>query len=221
MLKPFLSKITLYAASTDSIYTACRKNLIMVNSSSHIYSKSNLDVVNINTSNKIKVKRFTQNGQIQIYQSSYRGSYASIIGDSLRNAALGRKVLLIQFMKGGVKQGVDNAVRLCGNLTWIRSSHSFDQYNSEEITNNNNLKKSIHESTLELWNFCKKELQTGENDQIILDEIFLAIEMKIIDKDDLISTLENRFISGDVILTGTDIPNDLLLMANQITELRS
>ena len=37
----------------------------------------------------------------------------------------------------------------------------------------------------------------------------------------LISTLENRFISGDVILTGTDIPKDLLLMANQITELRS
>jgi len=193
----------------------------MVISSSHIYSKGNLDVVKTNTDNKINVKRFTQNGQIQIYQSSYRGSYQSIIRDSLRNAALGRKVLLIQFMKGGVKQGVDNAVRLCGNLTWVRSSHSFDQYNSEEIENNKKLKKSNHQSTLELWNFCKKELHSGENDQIILDEIFLAIDMKIIDKDDLISTLENRFISGDVILTGTDIPKDLLLMANQITELRS
>ena len=84
-----------------------------------------------------------------------------------------------------------------------------------------NLKKSIHESTLELWDFCKKELLSGENDQVILDEIFLAVEMKIINKDDLISTLENRFISGDVILTGTGIPKDLLLMANLITELRS
>ena len=193
----------------------------MVISSSHIRSKSNLDVVNINTASNINVKRFTQNGQIQIYQSSYRGSYPSIIRDSLRNAALGRKVLLIQFMKGGVKQGINNAVKLCGNLTWVRSSHSFDQYNSEAIENNKNLTKSIHESTIELWNFCKRELQSGENDQIILDEIFLAIDMKIIDKDDLISTLENRFISGDVILTGTDIPKDLLFMANQITELRS
>ena len=193
----------------------------MVISSSHIYSKNNLDVVNINTAKNINPKRFVQNGQIQIFKSSYRGSYPSIIRDSLRNAALGRKVLLIQFMKGGVKQGVDNAVKLCGNLTWMRSSHSFDQYNSKAIEDNKNLKKSIHESTFELWNFCKKELQSGENDQIILDEIFLAIEMKIIDKDDLISTLENRFISGDVILTGTDIPKDLLLMANQITELRS
>jgi len=193
----------------------------MVISSYQIYSKSNLDVVNINTANRINGKRFTQNGQIQIYQSSYRGSYPSIIRDSLRNAALGRKVLLIQFMRGGVKQGIDNAVKLCGNLTWVRSSHSLDQYNSEEIENNKNLTQSIHESTFELWNFCKKKLQSGEYEQIILDEIFLAIEMKIIEKDDLISTLENRFISGDVILTGTDIPKDLLLMANQVTELRS
>ena len=193
----------------------------MVISSSNSYSKSNSDVIKINPSNKINVKRFTQNGQIQIYKSSFRGSYSSIISDCLRNASLGRKVLLVQFMKGGVNQGINNKVRLCGNLTWVRSSHSFDQYHSAEIENNENLKKSIHQSTFELWNFCKKELLSGENDQIILDEILLAIERKIIDKDDLISTLENRFISGDVILTGTDIPKDLLLMANQITELRS
>jgi cob(I)alamin adenosyltransferase len=193
----------------------------MVNSSNSNYSKGNLDVVNINTANKINLKKFAQNGQIQIYQSPHRGSYSTIIRDSLRNAALGKKVLLIQFMKGGVKQGIANAIKLCGNLTWVRSSNSVDQYNSEEIENNENLKQSIFESTNELWNFCKKELLSGENDQIILDEIFLAIEMQIIDKDDLISTLENRFISGDVILTGTCIPNDLLLMANQITELRS
>jgi cob(I)alamin adenosyltransferase len=193
----------------------------MVISSSHIYSKGNLDVVKTNNTNKSNVKKILQNGQIQIFQSSYRGSYTSIIRDCLRNAALGRKVLLIQFMKGGVKQGVDYPVKLSGNLTWVRSSNSFDQYNSETIENNKNLKKSIYESTIELWNFCKRELQSGENDQIILDEIFLAIDMKFIDKDDLISTLENRFISGDVILTGTDIPKDLLLMANQITELRS
>ena len=193
----------------------------MVISSSNSYFKNNNDIVEINTANKLNAKRFTQNGEIQIYHSPYRGSYSFIIRDCLRNAALGRKVLLVQFMKGGVKQGISNPIKLCGNLTWIRSAHSFDQYDSEEIENNKDLRDSIHESTYELWDFCKKELLSGENDQIILDEIFLAVEMKIIEKDDLISTLENRFISGDVILTGTDIPKDLLLMANQITELRS
>jgi len=193
----------------------------MVISSSNNCSQKNLDVVKINTANKSNLKKFTQNGQIHIYQSTYRGSYSSIISDSLRNAALGRKVLLVQLMKGGVKQGIPNSIKLCGNLTWVRSSNALDQYNSEEIENNKNLRDSIYESTHELWNFCKKELLYGENDQIILDEIFLAIEMNIIDKDDLISTLENRFMSGDVILTGTCIPKELLLMANQITELRT
>ena len=165
----------------------------MVNSSTSNYSKGNLDVVNINTANKINLKKFAQNGQIQIYQSPHRGSYSTIIRDSLRNAALGKKVLLIQFMKGGVKQGIANAIKLCGNLTWVRSSNSVDQYNSEEIENNENLKQSIFESTNELWNFCK-ELLSGENDQIILDEIFLANEMKIIDKDDLISARKPIYI---------------------------
>ena len=161
----------------------------MVTSSHNSYFETNVDVAKISTANKTNLKKFTHNGQIQIYQSSYRGSYTSIVRDSLRNAALGRKVLLVQFMKGGVKQGIDNSVKLCGNLTWVRSSQSFDQYNSEEIETNKNLKKIIHESILELWNFCKKELLSGIHDQIILDEIFLALEMNIIDKDDLVSTL--------------------------------
>ena len=193
----------------------------MTVSSLKSYSTSNHQVVNINNNNESNLRRINQNGQIQIYQSSYRGSYSSIIRDSLRNAALGRKVLLVQLMKGGVKQGIANAEKLCGNLTWIRSSYSYDLYEPENIINNKDLEKTINNSINELWNFCKKELLSGEYDQIILDEIFLALEMKIISKDDLISTLENRFISGDVILTGTSIPKNFLLMADQITELRS
>ena len=191
----------------------------MLASSSNSYLTSNHEVVNINKKKEFKLRKVNQNGQIQIYQSSYRGSYSSVIRDSLRNAALGRKVLLVQLMKGGVKQGISNAQELCGNLTWIRSSNSYDQYESENI--NNNISKSINNSIIELWDFCKKELLYGEYDQIILDEVFLAIEKNIISKDDLISTLENRFISGDVILTGTSIPKNFLLMADQITELRS
>ena len=193
----------------------------MVVSSSNSYSTSNHGVVNINKNKEFKLKRLKQNGQIQIYQSSYRGGYSSLFRDSLRNAALGRKVLYVQLMKGGVRQGIDNAQNLCGNLTLVRASNSYDQYEPEDIINNKNLSELINSSILELWNFCRKELLSGEYDQIILDEIFLAIKMSILNKDDLISTLENRFMSGDVILTGTSIPKDFILMADQVTELRS
>jgi len=207
----------------NSNYTGYRieTSEIMVLSTSNNYPLIYGNNKNQKIDNEIKLRKIRQNGQIQIYQSSYRGSYSTIIRDCLRNAGLGRKVLLVQLMKGGVKQGIVNAQKLCGNLTWIRASDSYDQYDSEKIANNEELSRSINISILELWNFCKDELQSGKHDQIILDEIFLAIEMGIIDKDDLISTLENRFISGDVILTGTSIPKNFLLMADQITELRS
>ena len=168
-----------------------------------------------------KIKRLRHNGQIQIYQSSYRGSYATIIRDSLRNAALGRKVLLAQPMKGGVKQGVTNPIRLCGNLLWIRPETSPEQNNDPNTINSDSISMSIKNSIIELWEFCKKQLLSGEQDQVILDEIFRPIELGIIAEDDLISTLDNRFLSGDVILTGTSIPKKFLLMADQFTELRS
>ena len=168
-----------------------------------------------------KIKRLRHNGQIQIYQSSYRGSYATIIRDSLRNAALGRKVLLAQPMKGGVKQGVSNPIRLCGNLLWIRPETSPEQNNDPNTINSDSISMSIKDSIIELWEFCKEQLLSGEQDQVILDEIFRPIELGIIAEDDLISTLDNRFLSGDVILTGTSIPKKFLLMADQFTELRS
>ena len=195
----------------------------MVVSGSTNLSRNKNDFINfsVQESSESKVKRIKQNGQIQIYQSSYRGSYSTIIRDCIRNAALGRKVLLVQLMKGGVKQGFLNPVRLCDNLLWIRASDSFDQYDSENLNNDENLKKLIKKSISELWEFCKKQLLSGEQDQVILDEIFHAVELGMIQEDDLISALEDRFISGDVILTGTKIPKKFLLMADQVTELRS
>ena len=195
---------------------------MVVSGSTNLSRKKN-DFINFNNqeSSENKVKRIKQNGQIQIYQSSYRGSYSNIIRDCIRNAALGRKVLLVQLMKGGVKQGVFNPISLCDNLLWIRSSESYDQYDSKSLSSDDSIKNSIKNSTIELWEFCKKQLISGEQDQIILDEIFRAIELGMINEDDLISTLEDRFISGDVILTGTKIPKKFLLMADQVTELRS
>ena len=194
------------------------REISMVLSSSNIYTGINLEIKSKENKN---VKLIRQNGQIHIYQAAYRGSFSTVIRDSLRNAALGRKVLLVQIMRGGVNQGVSNPINLCRNLQWIRSSNSYDQHRPEDLKDNELLSKSVRDSTIELWEFCKNQLLSGEQDQIILDEIFRAIELGIIDCDDLISTLENRFISGDVILTGTTIPKQLLLIADQVTELRS
>ena len=54
----------------------------------------------------------------------------------------------------------------------------------------------------------------------MLDEIGLAIEFGFISEKELISSLENKQNSLDVILTGPSIPTRVFSMADQITQLR-
>ena len=63
----------------------------MVISSSNIYSDSNPEVIKINSANKKKLQRLHKR-QIQIYHLCTEAVISSL--KTLRNAAIGRKVLL-------------------------------------------------------------------------------------------------------------------------------
>ncbi len=155
-------------------------------------------------------------GQIQVHTAPYRGSFSGVMSESLRAAGLGRQVMVAQFLKGGVDQGPDGIVRLCGRLEWLRPKISLcltEQASSQEST-------SSIEAVNAIWKICKNRLLTGNLDQLVLDEIGLAISLGYLKEDDLISTLEQRPKSMDVILTGPSIPLHVIAMADQVTQLR-
>ena len=54
----------------------------------------------------------------------------------------------------------------------------------------------------------------------MLDEVGLAIALGYLDEADVLTTLEQRPGSMDVILTGSVMPSILMAMADQVTELR-
>ena len=59
-------------------------------------------------------------GQVQIHTSTFRGSSSIVLSEALRSAGLGSKVLISQFLRGGVNQGPNGAINLCGRLEWLR-----------------------------------------------------------------------------------------------------
>ena len=61
-------------------------------------------------------------GLLHVHTASHRGSYAHVLSQALRAAGLGSRVLIAQFLKGGVQQGPDHALHLCGRLQWLRPS---------------------------------------------------------------------------------------------------
>ncbi len=160
-------------------------------------------------------------GQLQVHTAAYRGSFSGVLSEALRAAGLGRRVMIAQFLKGGVAQGPNGIVRLCGRLEWLRPSIS--SCLTEEATAKSiqiNEPKAI-KAVQEIWEVCKNSILKGRIDQLVLDEIGLAISLGYLKEDDFINTLEQRPGAMDVILTGPVIPSRVITMADQITELRS
>ncbi len=162
----------------------------------------------------------TTQGQVQIHTSSFRGSFSVVLSEALRSAGLGSKVLISQFLKGGVNQGPKGAVNLCGRLEWLRPAMETclpEQLSAENLS----LKRKYEEKAIkELWEFCKTRLIEKKLDKIVLDEIGIAISLGFIEETDLISIINNRPSATDIILTGQEIPPKVMEMADQITELR-
>ena len=159
-------------------------------------------------------------GQIQIHTSPFRGSFSVVLSEALRSAGLGSKVLISQFLKGGVNQGPNGTINLCGRLEWIRPA--IETCMPGECSEENISFKKKHEAKAikELWEFCKKRIVEKKLDKIVLDEIGMAIKLGFIEENDLIYMINNRPSSTDIVLTGQSIPPKVIEMADQITELR-
>ena len=159
-------------------------------------------------------------GQVQIHTSSFRGSFSVVLSEALRSAGLGSKVLISQFLRGGVNQGPKGAINLCGQLEWLRPAIETclpEQLSEEHLS----LKRKHEEKAIkELWEYCKTSLIEKNLDKLVLDEIGMAISLGFIEENDLISMINNRPSSTDIILTGPSIPPKVIEMADQITELR-
>ena len=159
-------------------------------------------------------------GQFQIHTSTFRGSFSVVLSEALRSAGLGSNVLIAQFLRGGVNQGPNGAIDLCGRLEWVRPA--IETCIPEKLSEENlSFKRKYEEKAIkELWEFCKTRLTEKKLDKIVLDEIGMAINLGFIEENDLIFMINNRPSSTDIILTGPSIPPKVIEMADQITELR-
>ena len=170
--------------------------------------------------NRRPLQLVTTQGQVQIHTSTFRGSFSVVLSEALRSAGLGSHVLISQFLRGGVNQGPDGGINLCGRLEWLRPAIETclpEQLSEEKLSFK---RKSEEKAIKDLWRFCKTRLIEKKLDKVVLDEIGIAISLGFIEENDLIFMINNRPSSTDIILTGPSIPPKIIEMADQITELR-
>ena len=155
-----------------------------------------------------------QEGQLQVHTAPFRGSFSGVFSQALRSAGLGSSVLVSQFLKGGVDQGLERSVWLCGRLQWLRPAVAGCL--SEPVP----ASQADVEAVREIWAYTREQLLSGQLDQLVLDELGLAVELGYLSEAEVVSALEQRPSHLDVILTGPSMPTALLAMADQVTQLR-
>jgi cob(I)alamin adenosyltransferase len=152
-----------------------------------------------------------------VHTAPFRGSFSGVFSQALRSAGLGSRVLISQFLKGGVDQGLERSVWLCGRLQWLRPAvasclaepAAADQAGVEAC-----------EAVRAVWTFTREQMLAGQLDQLVLDELGLAVELGYLEEAEVLTALEQRPSHLDVILTGPSMPSSLLAMADQVTQLR-
>jgi cob(I)alamin adenosyltransferase len=152
-------------------------------------------------------------GLVQVFTCTQRSFFTNVMAQALRIAGQGAPVLVVQFLKGGINQGCDRPVQLGQNLDWVRA-------NLPRCINTPQLDETEHQSLKELWQYAQKVVMQGRYDLVVLDELSIAINFGLIPEAEVLSFLNQRPRHIDLILTGPDMPQSILEISDQITELR-
>ncbi len=154
-------------------------------------------------------------GKISIFTGEGHGKTPAAIGEAIKLAENGKSVVIIQFMKGKGLNNSDYLSRLEPEIKLFRFEKSDTNFESlskekqdEEIFNIKNG-----------FNFAKKVISTGGCDLLILDEILGTVDNNIISADELAELLKLRSDSMDIILTGINLNEKILAMADAVTKL--
>ena len=159
-------------------------------------------------------------GLLQIHTAPFRGSMAAVFSQALRSAGLGSRVLVSQFLRGGVEQGVAGSLSLCGRLQWLRPATPLCIEEPLDEASDPKAAAAALEAVQEVWSYSREHLLEGSVDLLVLDELGLAIELGYVQAEEVSESLERRPAHLDVIITGPSVPADLMAMADQVTQLR-
>ncbi|MGB3640590.1 MAG: P-loop NTPase family protein [Rivularia sp. (in: cyanobacteria)] len=155
----------------------------------------------------------TVQGLVQVFTSSYRSFFTSVMAQALRIAGQGTPVLIVQFLKGGIRQGQNNPVVLGQNLDWIRCD-------LPRCIDTPQLDDTETEALHSLWQHTLSVVNEGKYSLVVLDELSLAMNFGLIPETEVLEFLTKRPQNVDIILTGAEMPKSILDLADEITEIR-
>lgn len=166
---------------------------------------------------------------LYIFTGSGKGKTTAALGQAVRAVGEGKRVLMVQFIKGPWKSGEDKVEILCGELSspqskkgafkLVKMGKGFVGIMGDKLPRGEHQKAAE-----EALAFARKEMESdppaGGWDMIILDEINNAVSLNLVSKEKVWELINSLNSSTHLILTGRDAPPEFLEKADLVTEMR-
>jgi cob(I)alamin adenosyltransferase len=154
-----------------------------------------------------------EKGLVQVYTGNGKGKTTAAFGLALRAIGRGLKVYVIQFIKGGFDYGELYVVDKLPNLT-------LKAFGRGKFVTEKPAGKEDVELAEEALALAEEVVKSGEYDIVILDEINVALNLKLIEIGKVLELVKNKPKHVELILTGRYAPNEIIEAADLVTEMK-
>ncbi|MEM7276826.1 MAG: cob(I)yrinic acid a,c-diamide adenosyltransferase [Pseudomonadota bacterium] len=161
---------------------------------------------------KIKETKDPDRALVLVHTGNGKGKSSSAFGVITRALGWGKRVGVVQFIKGkwitGERQFFE---KLPDPITWHTMGDGFT-WDTQDAEQDTIAAVAAYAKACEM-------MASGEFDLIILDEINIALRYDYLDVDAVVRGLEARSDTTSVILTGRDAKPELMDYADLVTEM--
>lgn len=169
-----------------------------------------------------KGKHMETKGLVLINTGTGKGKTTAALGTAIRAWGDGQKVLILQFIKGAWKYGELKAIETLGKAEGrieIRPmGDGFVFHNKKDPENEERLAEK-KELARRAWDMVRKEVMSGAWDLVVLDEINYAIHFGMLETEEVAGLIRERPPRLNMILTGRYAPEELIYLADTVTEM--
>lgn len=147
-----------------------------------------------------------------VHTGDGKGKSTAAFGVMLRSLARGWQVAVVQFVKSGEWQVGEETIGRRLGVTWVNAGDGFT-WDSADLDHDRALAR-------EGWATAAALITAGEHRLVVLDELTYLLNWGWLDADAVIATLAQRPSHVNVIVTGRDAPEALVVIADTVTEMR-
>jgi len=152
-------------------------------------------------------------GTVYLYTGEGAGKTTNALGLALRCLGHGYKVVIIQFLKWWKNTGEYKFRRK------FSPNYQIYQFGRRGWIGLKNLGERDRELSVKALRFAEKVVRREKPRLLVLDEINLALDCKLLDVEDVIEFLKTVPKQTSVVLTGRRAPKELVAFADFVNEI--